>query len=166
MDKYTGPFISFPLDTGATYLVLRDFGGPMSPSFSIVGVGGQPYLPHQTPLLNCIFRGIYFIHFSLDKLPGTSMGKDILARVGASISFAPSTPLLLLASQPPSSNVSFPLPASQVDPKSGTPKAPLLLNTIFPLSSNYRSLPGTLPKLSTLSHSRALGDLSLSSLTF
>lgn len=40
------------------------------------------------------------------------------------------------------------------------------LKTITPLSSNYRILLGTLLKLSTHSHSRAFGNLSLSSLTF
>ena len=55
------------------------------------------------------------------------MEEIFLAKVGASISFVPSIHLtsdsptapllLLLASQPPSSNVSFPLPASQVDPQ-------------------------------------------------
>ena len=55
------------------------------------------------------------------------MGREFLAKVGTSTSFAPPiylTPaspvaslLLLLASQPPNPNVSFPLPASQVDPQ-------------------------------------------------
>ena len=126
----SGQPISFLLDTGATYSVLREFWGPTSPSsFPIVRVGGQPYLPQQTPPLNCVFRGIYLTHSFL-VMPTCLvplMGRDFLAKVGASISFAPSihlTPdlptaplLLLLASQPPSSNVSFPLPASHVDPQ-------------------------------------------------
>lgn len=129
MIKVNGRPISFLLDTGATYSVLREFWGPTSPArLPIVGVGGQPYLPHQTPPLNCIFRGIALTHTFLvvPSCPGPLMGRDLLAKVGASISFAPhvclipdapAAPLLLLATHSTDSNSSFPLPASQVDPK-------------------------------------------------
>ena len=142
--------------------------------FSIVRVGGQPYLPHQTPPLSCIFRGVPLTHSFLvvPTCPVPLLGRDLLARLGASISFAPliclnpssqTAPLLLLlASQPTNTTMLFPLPASQVDPRVWDVQTPLLLNTILLLSSNYWTLPGTSPKLNTLSCSRASGDLSLS----
>lgn len=130
MIKVNGHPISFLLDTGATYSVLREFWGPTSPSrLPIVGVGGQPYLPQQTPPLNCIFRGIPLTHTFLvvPSCPVPLMGRDLLAKVGASISFAPhmclipdapAAPLLLLlATNSSDSDKSFPLPASQVDPE-------------------------------------------------
>ena len=126
----SGQPISFLLDTGATYSVLTEFWGPTSPSrFPIVGVGGQPYFPHQTPPLSCIFRGVPLTHSFLivPTCPVCLLGRDLLARLGASISFAPpiclnpSSPavplLLLLASQPTNTTMLFPLPASQVDPQ-------------------------------------------------
>ena len=122
--------ISFLLDTGTTYLVLTEFWGPTAhSSFLIIEVGGQPNLPHQTPPLSCIFRGIFLTHFFLvvPTCPVPLLGRDLLARLGASISFVPpihlnpSLPavplLLLLASQPTNNTMLFLLPASQVDPR-------------------------------------------------
>lgn len=105
---------------------------------------------------------------NLPTCPVPLLGRDLLAKVGASISFVPSihltldsssAPLLLLATQHTDSNTSFPLPASQVDPNSEIPQTPLLLNTI------PHHHPDTLPKLSTHSHSRSAGAFNLSSLT-
>ena len=100
----SGQPISFLLDTGATYSVLTEFWGPTSPlCFPIVGVGGQPCLPHQTltHTLICIFRGVLLTHFFLVVLtcPVPLWGKDLLAKLGASISFAsPHSPKPKLAS--------------------------------------------------------------------
>ena len=150
--------ISFLLDTGATYSVLTEFWGPTS-RFSVVRVGGQSYFPHQTPPLSCIFRGVPLTHSFLvvPTCPVPLLGRDLLARLGASISFAPCPPIclnpsspavllfLLQASQPINTTMLFPLPASGTRsiPKSGTSRTPLLLNTILLLSSNYLTLPGT-----------------------
>ena len=59
--------------------------------------------------------------------PVPLLGRDLLPRLGASVSFAPhirlnsSSPtvplLLLLANQPTNNTMSFPLPASQMDPR-------------------------------------------------
>jgi hypothetical protein len=99
--------------------------GPTSPSHSpIVRVRGQSYLPYQSLLLSCIFRGILLTHFFLvvPTCPESLLGMDLLDKLGDSISFAPliclnpssqTAPLLLLlASQPTNSNMLFPLPAS------------------------------------------------------
>lgn len=51
----------------------------------------------------------------------------------------------------------FPLPASQVDPKSRTSRTPLLLNIILLLSSSYWTLPG--PKFNTPFSLRSLRGL-------
>ena len=112
--------ISFLLNTGVTYSVATEFGGPTSPShFSTIGIGGQPYLPHQTPPLSCIFRGIPFTHTFLVVLtcPVPLLGRGLLAKLGASPSFAPPISLnpslpaarliLLLASQPTNHLVSL-----------------------------------------------------------
>ena len=55
----SGWSITFLLDTRSAYSILREFWRSTSPSFPFVGVGGQSYLPQQTPPLNCVFTGIY-----------------------------------------------------------------------------------------------------------
>ena len=122
--------IAFLLDTGASYSVLTEFGGPTSPScFPIVGVGGQLYFPHQTTTLSHNFRGEPLTHSFLvvTTCSVPLLGRDLLAMLVASISFAPpihlnlSSPaiplLLLLASQPTNTLMLFSLSASQVDPQ-------------------------------------------------
>lgn len=111
-------------------------------SLYIVGGGGQPYLLHQTPPLNCIFRGIPLTHSFLvvPTCPVPLQGRNLLAKVGASTSFAlpirlsPDSQvaplLLILATQPTVFNMSFPLPASL---SLGHPKTHLLLDTIIQL---------------------------------
>lgn len=88
----SGQSIFFLLDTGTTYLFLMEFWGLTSPScFSIVEAGGQPYQPHQTQLLNRIFRGIPLSHSFLvvPTCPVPLHGRDLLAKVETSISFVP-----------------------------------------------------------------------------
>ena len=160
------------------YLVLREFGEPTSPScFPIVRIGGQPYLPHQTLPLNCIFRAIPPIHLLLvvptSNFPVPLLGRDLLAKVGASVSFCsphlPDPRLSSSPSPPPShppywfQHVIFSV-SLQVDLQVWDTQSPSIASTIPLLLSNYRALPGTLSKPSTHSHSRALGDLNLSSL--
>jgi hypothetical protein len=73
--------LSFLLDIGATYSALKEFCGPTSSShFSIVRVGGQPYLPHETPPLSYIFMGVPLTHSFL-VVPTwhvTLLGRDLL----------------------------------------------------------------------------------------
>lgn len=107
---------------------MTNFWGPTTLSCSsIVGVGGQPYQAQQTPPLNCIFKGIPLTHSFLviPTCPIPLLGRDLLAKVGASISFAPpirlasglpAVPLLLLL-QTTQSNTLLPLPSSQVYPQ-------------------------------------------------
>ena len=61
----SGCLISFLLDTGATYLVLREFWGPTSPSSSpIVGVGDSLiYLNRLHHSIVCLEAFISLIHF-------------------------------------------------------------------------------------------------------
>ena len=140
-----------------TYLVV--LGTHFLSHFPFVEVGGQSYLPHQTPPLNCIFRCVLLTYSFLVVLtcPVPLLRRDILAKLGASISFAfpirlnststAVTLLLFLASQPNSTNMLVPLPASHVDSKVWD--IPLLLNIILLLSSSYWTLAGTSPKLNT-----------------
>lgn len=79
---------SFLLNTDTTYLILRKFWEPTSPScLPIVMVGGKPHLPHQIPPINCIFRGISLTHLCLLALahPVPLLGRDLYAKVGAFI---------------------------------------------------------------------------------
>lgn len=112
-----GQPISFLLNTGVTYLVLVEFWGPSSPScFPIVGVGEQPYLSPQTPPLSSIFMGVPCTHSFLVVLTYSVplSGRDLLAKLRASISFVPpiclnpSFPavllLLLISRQPSNTN--------------------------------------------------------------
>ena len=112
------------------HLVLMGFWGPTSLScLPIARVKGQPYFPDQTPPLSCIFRGVPLTHSFL-VVPTylvPLLGRDLLAKLGASISFAPSIHLntsspavpllLLLASQPTNTTMLFPLLDSLVDPQ-------------------------------------------------
>lgn len=133
--------ISFLLDTEATYSVLTEFWGPTFLShFPVVGIGGHLYLPHHTPSLSCIFRGVPLTHSCLVVVtcPVPLLERDLLAKLGAFISFAPiclnpsspAAPLLLLAGQPTNTDMLLPLPASQVDPESGRSRTPLFLNSL------------------------------------
>ena len=83
-----GQPVSFFLLTEATYLVV--LGTHFLSHFPFVEVGGQSYLPHQTPPLNCIFRGVPLTHSFLvvPTCPVPLLRRDILAKLGDSISFA------------------------------------------------------------------------------
>jgi hypothetical protein len=116
-----GQPISFLLDTGIIYSLLKAFWGPTSPShFPIVRVGGQSYFPHQTSPFSFIL-GVYLSpipFFVVPTCPIPFWGRDLLTRLGASISFSPliclnpSSPavllLLLLVSQPTNTTMIFP----------------------------------------------------------
>lgn len=74
------------LDTGAPHSVLMKFGGLTSHSCSpIFMVGGQSYFPHQTPPLSCIYHSFWVVPMC----PLPLLRRDLLAKLGASLSFAP-----------------------------------------------------------------------------
>lgn len=66
---------------------------------------------------------------------------------------SPAAPLLLLAPNPTVSNMSFPLPASQVHPQVWGTQCPSVARHHCPLLFSYRTLLGALPKSSDPSHS-------------
>lgn len=103
--------------------------GDSPPFISLLsGYGGAALQPHQIPPLNCIFWEIPFTNpfLVVTICPVPFLGRDLLAQVGVSICFAPpihltldlsAASLLLLATHPIGSNMSFPLPVFQVDPQ-------------------------------------------------
>ena len=169
----SGQPISFLLDTGATYSVLKEFWGPTS-HFSIVGVGGQSYFPYQIPPLSCIFRGVPLTHSFLvvPTCPVPLLERDLLSRLGASIFFAspiclnpssPAVPLLLLqASQPINATMLIPLPTSQVDPQVWDFQDPSVAKCHSPV---VIQLLDSTRYITQLSLSRVSGDISQSFLT-
>ena len=125
-----GRQIPFLIDTGATFSVLREFWGPTSPAkSSIVRVEGKPYNPLQSPPISCHIGQIGFTHSFLiiPSCPIPLLGRDILTKLGASISFSPTMhlsqdssaiPLLMtLQKYTAQTESSYPLPPSLVDPK-------------------------------------------------
>lgn len=113
--------ISFLLDTGATFSVLREFRGPTTPSSSpIVGVGGKQIFPQKTSPLTCCVQGSHlpFSHSFLvmPQCPVPLLGRDILSLLNVSITMSscssPTTPFLLaLISEDSDSTSEVPFPA-------------------------------------------------------
>lgn len=83
---------SFFLDTKSTYPVLMEYGGLyLTFSFPYCWSKGQPYQPHQTSISSCISRVVLLSHSFLviPTCPVPLLGRDLQAKVGTSISFAP-----------------------------------------------------------------------------
>lgn len=131
------------------------------------------YQLHQTPPFTCIFRGIPFSHSFLAILtsPVPLLGRYLLARVGASISFAPHQldhriPTIPISFSKPHNLTHFSLswPPRWI-PENGTPQIPLWPNIIPLLLPNCKTLLIISHRLNIHSLSKVLGDLSLLSLT-
>ncbi|XP_048213686.1 LOW QUALITY PROTEIN: uncharacterized protein LOC125359858 [Perognathus longimembris pacificus] len=123
---------SFLVDTGASYLVLTEFQGQTYPAeTTIVEIEGKPYKPPKTPPVICLFSGVTFYHSFLviPHCPIPLLGRDLMARFGASITLCPSQlteqdnnsaspmiSLLMALVDSPEDSLGFPFPASKVDP--------------------------------------------------
>lgn len=158
--RVSGQPITFPLDTRATYSVLMEFWGSTSSSSSLI-VRVPYYQPHQTPLLNCIFRGIFLTHFFpvIPIHPILLLGKDLPANVGASIYHTP--PISLTPGSLAISLLLLQTITRQTFPFTGLPGGspsigytkPLYSQTSFPschpITKPYQlHYPGSLPTIS------------------
>lgn len=136
--------LSFLLDTGATYSVLRALGTHLSFSFPYYQGRGTALPTSKTPALNQLhFQWVPPIHFWLCQLFLCPDWEGIfqpnrrfyffssLHLLDLRLTCGPSPP-----SRPPTDyNMSFPLPAFQWAPSTGYPQILLLLDTISPSSS-------------------------------
>lgn len=96
--QVAGKSVSFLLDTGATYSVLPTYQGKTVPSqVSVMGIDGHPQVPQQTPPLTCSYGPALFSHsFSvIPSCPVPLLGRDILTKLNATVSFSPITCNLL-----------------------------------------------------------------------
>uniref|UniRef100_A0A8C9NZU4 Uncharacterized protein n=1 Tax=Spermophilus dauricus TaxID=99837 RepID=A0A8C9NZU4_SPEDA len=89
-----GRFITFLLDTGAAFSVLREYWGPTTPSKTpIVGVGGKQIFPRKPPPLSCYMQGslLSFTHSFLvmSHCPTPLLGRDILSLLKVTIHISP-----------------------------------------------------------------------------
>lgn len=170
--------ISFLFDTGATYSVLREFGGPPSPFHPPLSGWGAalPASSYLTTQLHFQWHSSHSLIFRQNNLFCPLTGKVFSVEVGASIYFAPHICLILdlpaapslllfLATHPTDSNMFFPLLTSQVNPQVWDTQNPSLARHHSLIVIQLQDLSSTLPKPSTHSHSRALRDINLSTLT-
>ena len=87
-----GKPISFLVDMGATYSVLPSFKGPLYPAkVSIVGAMGMPSNPLEMGPVACTFQSNPFTHSFqvMPSCPTPLLGRDLLCKLGASISLPP-----------------------------------------------------------------------------
>ncbi|XP_078219160.1 uncharacterized protein LOC144581056 [Callithrix jacchus] len=121
--QVAGKSVSFLLDTGATYSVLPSFQGQTTLSqVSVMGIDGAAHTPRQTPLLTCMYNSVPFSHSFLiiPSCPVPLLGRDILTKLKAHITFPASPQHLLLvahhlSSDPDHASSDILLP--EVDPK-------------------------------------------------